>query len=81
MVVRMVLVDGIHSVMAALVTFSSAFDGLVVATGGIGFSPGDLTPEATSAAVERPAPGLVEAMRGVNPWGGCRAEWLGRLEG
>ena len=65
----MVLANGIHSVMAALVTFSSAFYGLVVTTGGTGFSPGDLTPEATSAVVERPAPGLGEDMRGVSPLG------------
>ena len=36
---------------------------LILTTGGTGFSPTDLTPEATLAAVERPAPGIAEAMR------------------
>ncbi|MGD2156657.1 MAG: MogA/MoaB family molybdenum cofactor biosynthesis protein [Anaerolineales bacterium] len=36
---------------------------LILTTGGTGFSPRDLTPEATQAIIERPAPGLAEAMR------------------
>ena len=36
---------------------------LVLTTGGTGFSPTDLTPEATMSVVERPAPGIAEAMR------------------
>ncbi len=36
---------------------------LVLTTGGTGFSPTDLTPEATRAVIEREAPGVAEAMR------------------
>jgi molybdopterin adenylyltransferase len=36
---------------------------LVAVTGGTGFGPRDVTPEATLDVVERPAPGLAEAMR------------------
>ena len=36
---------------------------LVLTTGGTGFSPRDVTPEATAAACERMAPGIPEAMR------------------
>ena len=36
---------------------------LVVTTGGTGFSPRDVTPEATLAVCERMAPGIPEAMR------------------
>ena len=36
---------------------------LVVTTGGTGFSKRDVTPEATLAVVERPTPGIPEAMR------------------
>ena len=36
---------------------------LILTTGGTGFSPNDVTPEATMAVVERPTPGIPEAMR------------------
>jgi molybdopterin adenylyltransferase len=39
---------------------------LVLSTGGTGFSPADLTPEATRAVLEREAPGLPEAMRAAS---------------
>jgi molybdopterin adenylyltransferase len=37
--------------------------GLVVTTGGTGFGPRDVTPEATREVIEREAPGLAELMR------------------
>ena len=36
---------------------------LILTTGGTGFAPRDVTPEATCAVIERQAPGLAEAMR------------------
>jgi len=36
---------------------------LVLTTGGTGFSPRDITPEAASSVIERPTPGIPEAMR------------------
>jgi molybdenum cofactor synthesis domain-containing protein len=41
----------------------SATHALVVTTGGTGFGPRDVTPEATRAVIEREAPGLAELMR------------------
>jgi molybdopterin adenylyltransferase len=39
---------------------------LIVTTGGTGFAPRDITPEATRAVIEREAPGLAEAMRAAS---------------
>ena len=39
---------------------------VIVTTGGTGFAPRDVTPEATRAVVERPTPGLDEAMRAAS---------------
>lgn len=36
---------------------------IILTTGGTGFSPRDVTPEATQAVIQRAAPGLAEAMR------------------
>ncbi len=36
---------------------------LIVTTGGTGVSPSDLTPEATAEVIDRPVPGISEAMR------------------
>jgi molybdopterin adenylyltransferase len=39
---------------------------LVLSTGGTGFAPTDVTPEATRAVIEREAPGIAEAMRAAS---------------
>ena len=36
---------------------------LIITTGGTGFGPRDVTPEATAALIDRPAPGLAELVR------------------
>ena len=39
---------------------------LILTTGGTGFAPRDMTPEATRGVIEREAPGLAEAMRAAS---------------
>ncbi len=39
---------------------------LIVTVGGTGFAPRDVTPEATRAVIQRPTPGLDEAMRAAS---------------
>ncbi len=66
---RRTVPDGVEPVSAALAEMAEGFHGLVVTTGGTGFSPTDLTPEATRAVLDREAPGLAEAARAVSPRG------------
>ena len=66
---RRVVADGVETVTDALRAMTDGFEGLIVTTGGTGFTERDLTPEGTRAVIEREAPGLAEAMRLVNPLG------------
>jgi molybdenum cofactor synthesis domain-containing protein len=61
--------DGIVPVAAAIRELATGFHGLLATTGGTGFAPTDLTPEATRTVVEREAPGLSEAIRATSPLG------------
>ncbi|NNF64929.1 MAG: MogA/MoaB family molybdenum cofactor biosynthesis protein [Acidimicrobiia bacterium] len=68
-----VVPDGIDSVAQAIRALAATGAQLIITTGGTGFAARDLTPEATAQVIERPAPGLSEAMRsatfGQNPHG------------
>ncbi|MFV0316343.1 MAG: molybdenum cofactor biosynthesis protein B [Microthrixaceae bacterium] len=64
-----VIADGVNEVANALTYMAYGFNGLIVTTGGTGFGPRDVTPEATKRVLDRSAPGLAEAMRAVNPLG------------
>ncbi|WP_321972131.1 MogA/MoaB family molybdenum cofactor biosynthesis protein [Paratractidigestivibacter sp.] len=56
-----------QDVIARVLTDCAASDvALVLTTGGTGFSPRDVTPEATASVCERMAPGIPEAMRAAS---------------
>ena len=56
--------DDIEKIKAELMKCSDELKiALVLTTGGTGFSPRDITPEAAMAVIERPTPGIPEAMR------------------
>jgi molybdopterin adenylyltransferase len=59
---RSVTPDEQPAIEAALRALASSH-AVVVTTGGTGFGPRDVTPEATRAVIEREAPGLAEVMR------------------
>ncbi|MGH8958556.1 MAG: MogA/MoaB family molybdenum cofactor biosynthesis protein [Acidimicrobiia bacterium] len=60
-VARRVVPDERELISAALVELAVKAQ-LVVTTGGTGFGPRDVTPEATTAIIERTAPGLVHLL-------------------
>lgn len=62
-----VVADEVEVIKATLIKWvdQDALD-FIVTTGGTGFSPSDVTPEATRTVIEREAPGLAEAMRSAS---------------
>jgi molybdenum cofactor synthesis domain-containing protein len=59
-----VLPDDCDQIAARLRHYSAGHSiDLVLAVGGTGFAPRDVTPEAVTAVIQRPTPGLDEAMR------------------
>ena len=56
--------DEMEAIQAELVKCTDVHKiALVLTTGGTGFSPRDITPEAAMDIIERPTPGIPEAMR------------------
>ncbi|MDP8943333.1 MAG: MogA/MoaB family molybdenum cofactor biosynthesis protein [Actinomycetota bacterium] len=59
--------DNREQIEARLIYWSDAQGcDLVLTTGGTGFAPSDVTPEATRAVIERETPGIPEAMRSAS---------------
>jgi molybdenum cofactor synthesis domain-containing protein len=60
--------DDLGKIQQTLETWADAGDqDIILTTGGTGFAPRDVTPEATLSVVDRLAPGITEAMlsRGI----------------
>jgi molybdenum cofactor synthesis domain-containing protein len=63
---RALLPDEKDELAAKMREFADMGIALILTTGGTGFSPRDVTPEATLAVCERLAPGIPEAMRALS---------------
>jgi molybdenum cofactor synthesis domain-containing protein len=62
-----ILPDDLRILRESLAAWSDRGDvDVILTTGGTGFSPRDVTPEATQAILDREAPGLAEAMRAAS---------------
>ena len=60
----LLLPDGVEALKAQLIRLADGRQlNLILTTGGTGFSPRDLTPEATLAVADRNAPGIAEVIR------------------
>jgi molybdenum cofactor synthesis domain-containing protein len=63
-VVRSVVPDETGGIAGKLIRWADSGEmDVILTTGGTGLSARDVTPEATTAALERPAPGIAEALR------------------
>ena len=60
---RQVVGDEIHEIKGVLEKWIQGGLDLILTTGGTGFSPRDVTPEATLQVIDREAPGIAEALR------------------
>jgi molybdopterin adenylyltransferase len=60
---RTVVPDDADVIADAIRTLGDSGVSLVLTTGGTGFAPRDVTPEATRGVIDREAPGIAEAIR------------------
>lgn len=60
---RAVVADELDAIESLLRSYVERHLSVVITTGGTGFGPRDVTPEATKAVIARDAPGLAELMR------------------
>ena len=60
---RAVVGDDFNEIVSTLENWSAIGLNLILTNGGTGFSPFDITPEATIKVIDRLAPGIVEAVR------------------
>jgi len=60
---RRVVADDATQIADAIRALADGGTRLVLTTGGTGFAPRDVTPEATRTVIDREAPGLAEAIR------------------
>lgn len=66
-VIQSLLPDETATISEMLIAWADSGElDVILTTGGTGFSPRDVTPEATRAVIEREAPGLAEAMRAAS---------------
>ena len=64
---RQIVADELALIEATLVAWADGGEvDLILTTGGTGFALRDVTPEATQAVIDRPAPGIAEAMRAAS---------------
>lgn len=60
---QLVIPDDPQRIIETLIAWSDEDLNLVLTSGGTGFAPRDITPEATEKVIERKAPGIAEALR------------------
>lgn len=60
---RAIIPDEFELIKRTLIGWCEEGFDLILTSGGTGFAPRDVTPEATRAIIEREAPGIVEALR------------------
>lgn len=60
---REIIPDEFDAITRVLVEWCDAGLDLILTSGGTGFAPRDITPEATRAVIDREAPGIAEALR------------------
>jgi molybdenum cofactor synthesis domain-containing protein len=72
-----VVPDGAPVLKALRAAVADGYD-VVLTTGGTGLTPMDLTPEMTSRVIDRPVPGIAEAIRAEGRAGGVPTAALSR---
>lgn len=63
---RKIVPDDRAAIQDVLIRWVESQIDVILTTGGTGFSPRDVTPEATLAVIDRLTPGLAEAMRAAS---------------